>query len=63
MTEIDEKFVDAAADALGIVIPPDSRDGVVTQVQRIAGLAALVMEFPLPETEDPITILRHDSKP
>ena len=60
MIEIDGKFVDAAAQAVGITIPSENRDGVIAQVQRIAGMANAVMEFPLPETEEPLTILRHD---
>lgn len=60
MSDIDDTFVNAAADAVGIVIPPENLTGVVTQIRRIAGLAALVTDFPAAEAEDPITILRHD---
>ena len=60
MIEIDGKFVDAAGDAVGITIPPENRDGVIQQLQRIARMAELVMDFPLSETEEPITTLRHD---
>jgi hypothetical protein len=45
-------YVDAAAALIGLPIDPAHRPGVVLNMQRIAEMAALVMEFPLPdETE------------
>jgi hypothetical protein len=45
-------YVDTAAALIGLPIDPAHRPGVVLNMQRIAEMAALVMEFPLPdETE------------
>jgi hypothetical protein len=51
-------YVDAAAAALGLPLDPAHRPGVVANMERIAALARLVMEFPLePETE-PLPLYR-----
>jgi hypothetical protein len=44
-----EAYVDATARLIGLPIDPAHRPGVVLNLQRIAQMAALVMEFPLPE--------------
>jgi len=50
MTERDlETYVDAAAAMLGLALDPAHRSGVVLNLQRIAEMAALVMEFALPD--------------
>jgi len=47
-----EAYVDAAAQLVGLPLDPAHRPGVVLNLGRIAQMAALVMEFPLPdETE------------
>lgn len=44
-----EAYVDAAAALVGLPIDPAHRPGIVLNLRRIADLAALVMEFPLPD--------------
>jgi hypothetical protein len=44
-----EAYVDAAAALVGLPIEPAHRPGIVLNLRRIADLAALVMEFPLPD--------------
>ena len=60
MTEIDNHYLDALSGATGIKVPKQNRDGVRVQLNRLAGMASLVMDFPVPESEEPITIMRHD---
>lgn len=42
-------FVDQAALLIGLPIPADYRQGVIDNFERIAAIAQLVTEFPLPE--------------
>jgi hypothetical protein len=49
-------YVDAAAAALGVPIDPAHRPGVILNLQRLAEMAALVMEFPLPDDETPAPV-------
>jgi len=57
--EIDpEVRLTAAAAALGLVIAPEHRPGVIANLERIAALAELVMSFPLPEAEEPAPVFR-----
>ena len=42
-------YVDAAAALIGLSLDPAHRPGVILNMQRIAEMAALVMEFPLPD--------------
>ena len=51
-----EAYVDAAAKLIGLPLDPAHRPGVVLNLERIAQMAALVMEFPLPEETDPAPV-------
>ncbi len=42
-------FVDQAALLVGLPIPTEYRQGVIDNFERIAAIAQLVTEFPLPE--------------
>jgi hypothetical protein len=53
-----EAYVDAAAKLVGLPLDPAHRPGVVLNLERIAQMAALVMEFPLPEETDPAPIFK-----
>lgn len=44
-----EEYVAAAAAALNLTIAPDHRPGVVANMERLAAIARLVMDFPLPD--------------
>jgi hypothetical protein len=44
-----ENYIDAAASVAGLAIDPAHRPGVLANFERIAQLAALIMEFPLDE--------------
>jgi hypothetical protein len=49
-------YVDAAAKLIGLPIDPAHRPGVVANLERIAQMAALVMEFDLPEETEPAPV-------
>jgi 1-carboxybiuret hydrolase subunit AtzG-like protein len=49
-------YVDAAAAALGLPLAPAHRPGVIANMERIAGLALLVMELPLDEATEPAPV-------
>ena len=51
-------YVDAAAALIGLTIDPAHRPGVVVNLERIAQMAALVMEFPLPDEAEPAPVFR-----
>ena len=51
-------YVDAAAVLIGLPIDPAHRPGVVVNLERIAQMAALVMEFPLPAQAEPAPVFR-----
>jgi hypothetical protein len=53
-----EAYVDAAAPLVGLTIDPAHRPGVVLNIQRIAAMAALVMDFPLPDESEPAPVFR-----
>jgi len=53
-----EAYVDAAAALIGLPIDPAHRPGVVVNIARIAQMAALVMEFPLPDEAEPAPVFR-----
>jgi hypothetical protein len=53
-----EAYVDAAAALIGLPIDPAHRPGVVLNMGRIAQMAALVMEFPLPDEVEPAPVFR-----
>jgi hypothetical protein len=44
-----EAYVDAAAALIGLPIDPAHRLGVIVNFERLAQMAALVIEFPLPD--------------
>lgn len=51
-------YVDAASDLIGLKIAPAHRPGVIANMDRITGLARLVMEFPLSDEDEPVTVFR-----
>jgi hypothetical protein len=53
-----ETYVDAAAALIGLPIDPAYRPGVVVNLERIAQMAALVMEFALPDEAEPAPVFR-----
>ena len=53
-----EVYVDAVAALIGLPIDPAHRPGVVVNIERLAQMAALVMEFPLPEEAEPAPVFR-----
>jgi hypothetical protein len=53
-----EAYVDAAAALIGLPIDPAHRAGVVVNIERLAQMAALVMEFALPEEAEPAPVFR-----
>jgi hypothetical protein len=53
-----ERFVDEAAAAVGLSIPPDDRTAVVENFVRIAAMAQFVMAFPVADDIDSATVFR-----
>jgi len=53
-----ERFVDEAATAVGLSIPPDDRAAVVENFGRIAAMAQFMMAFPVADDIDPATVFR-----
>ncbi len=51
-------YVDAAAAALDLPIAPEHRPGVVLNLERLAAMARLVMEFPLADEIEPAPVFR-----
>lgn len=51
-----ETYVDAAARLVGVRLDPAHRPGVALNLERIAAMAALVMEFPLPDETEPAPV-------
>jgi len=51
-------YVDAAAKLVGLPLDSEHRPGVVLNIGRIAQMAALFMEFPLPDETEPAPIYR-----
>jgi hypothetical protein len=51
-----EAYVEAAAQLVGLPLDPAHRPGVVLNLERIAQMAALVMEFRLPEETEPAPV-------
>jgi hypothetical protein len=49
-------YVDAAAVLIGLTLDPAHRPGVIVNLERIAAMAALVMDFPLPAETEPAPI-------
>jgi hypothetical protein len=53
-----EAYVDGAATLIGLPIAPAYRPGVIVNLDRLAQMAALVMEFPLPDGVEPAPVFR-----
>jgi len=53
-----ETYVDASAALVGLPIDPAHRPGVILNLERLAQLAALVMEFPLTDEAEPAPVFR-----
>jgi hypothetical protein len=53
-----DSFATQAATVLGLPISAEHRPGVVHNLDRIAAIARLVMEFPLPEQTEPAPVFR-----
>jgi hypothetical protein len=53
-----EAHVDAAAMLIGLPLDPAHRPGVVLNLERIAQMAALVMEFALPDETEPAPVFK-----
>ena len=51
-----EAYVDAAAKAVDLALDPAHRLGVVLNIERIAQMAALVIDFPLPDETEPAPV-------
>jgi hypothetical protein len=51
-----ERFVDAAAPAVGLTLDPAHRPGVVANIARIRQMAWLVLDFPLAEEVEPAPV-------
>jgi len=51
-------YIDAAAALIGLTLDPAHRPGVIVNLDRIAALAALVMNFPLPEETEPAPVFQ-----
>ena len=51
-------YVTAASDLIGLSLAPAHRPGVIANMEWIAGLAQLVMEFPLSDEDEPATVFR-----
>ena len=53
-----EIYVDVAAALIGLPVDPAHRRGVILNLERIAQMAALVAEFPLPDEAEPAPVFR-----
>ena len=51
-----EAYLDAAAALLGLPLDPAHRPGVLLNLRRLAEMAALVTEFPLPDDAEPAPV-------
>ena len=55
-----EAFVEAAVRIVDLPLAPEHRSGVVMNLQRIAAMARLVSELPLPPDVEPAPIFSND---
>ena len=53
-----ESYVDPLAALIGLPIDPEHRPGSFANLERIAQMAALVMEFPLGDGDEPAPVFR-----
>lgn len=51
-----DEYVDRTAQAIDLPLAPEYRPGVVENFVRIAAIAQLVTEFPLPDTIEPAPV-------
>jgi hypothetical protein len=51
-----DEYVDRTAQAIDLPLAPENRPGVVDNFVRIAAIAQLVTEFPLPDTIEPAPV-------
>lgn len=51
-------YVDAAAALIWLPLDPAHRPGVILNLERIAEMARLVMEFPLGDEAEPAPVFR-----
>ncbi|MEB3882309.1 DUF4089 domain-containing protein [Lyngbya sp. CCY1209] len=50
------EYVDRAAELIDLPLDPEHRPGVIENMEKIAEIAKLVTEFPLPDTIEPAPI-------
>jgi hypothetical protein len=51
-----DTYIKLTAEAIGLPIPPEYFAGTVENFKRVAGMAAQVMEFPLPTEVEPAPV-------
>ena len=51
-----DEYVDRLSGAIDLPLAPEPRPGVVENFVRIAAIAQLVTEFPLPDTIEPAPV-------
>ena len=51
-----DAYIAVAAALIGLPLDPEHQCGVALNLRRIAEMAALVMEFPLPDEAEPAPI-------
>lgn len=49
-------YVEAAAPLVGLSLDPSYLPGVILNIERIAQMAGLVMDFPLPDDTEPAPV-------
>ena len=49
-------YVEAAAQLVGLSLDPTYLPGVILNIERIAEMAGLVMDFPLPDDTEPAPV-------
>jgi hypothetical protein len=52
------RYLDGAAAALALEIAPEHRPGVLANLERLAEVARLIMEFPLPDETEAAPVFR-----
>lgn len=53
-------LVDAQAAAIGLPLDAAHRPGTIQNMELIAAMAKLVMDFPLPQDIEPAPVFSHD---
>ena len=51
-------YVEAAAQLVGLSLDPTSLPGVILNIERIAEMAGLVMDFRLPDDTEPAPVFK-----